>query len=36
VQYWRIEKGKNITMKTLLTILDIHQISLSAFFSDIE
>jgi len=34
VQYWRIEKGSNITMKTLLSILDIHQISLSEFFKD--
>lgn len=36
VQYWRIEKGSNITLKTLLTILDIHGISLSSFFSDID
>jgi len=36
VQYWRIEKGSNITMKTLLSILDIHKISLSDFFRDIE
>ena len=28
VQYWRIEKGANITLKTLLSILDIHKISL--------
>jgi transcriptional regulator with XRE-family HTH domain len=31
-QYWRIEKGSNITMKTLLSILDIHGISLGEFF----
>lgn len=36
VQYWRIEKGTNITMKTLLLILDIHKISLRDFFKDIE
>jgi len=36
VQYWRIEKGSNITMKTLLSILDIHKISLSEFFKDME
>jgi len=36
VQYWRIEKGRNITMKTLLSILDIHKISLSDFFKDME
>ena len=36
VQYWRIEKGSNITLKTLITILDIHNISLSEFFRDID
>ncbi|MEI8272510.1 MAG: hypothetical protein WCG08_07795 [Paludibacter sp.] len=36
VQYWRIEKGKNITLKTLLNVLDIHKISLSEFFKDID
>lgn len=35
-QYWRIEKGSNITMKTLLSILDIHKISLREFFRDME
>ena len=36
VQYWRIEKGSNITLKTLITILNIHKISLSEFFGDID
>lgn len=36
VQYWRMEKGSNITLKTLFSILDIHEISLSSFFCDIE
>lgn len=36
VQYWRIEKGSNITLKTLLTVLDIHKISLADFFKGIE
>ncbi len=36
VQYWRIEKGSNITIKTLLVILDIHKISLSEFFKDLD
>ena len=36
VQYWRIEKGSNITLKTLLSILDIHKISLNSFFSDLD
>jgi hypothetical protein len=33
MQYWRIEKGTNFTISTLLRILDIHQISLSEFFA---
>ena len=36
VQYWRIENGSNITLKTLLKVLDIHKISLSEFFKDID
>ena len=36
VQYWRIEKGSNITLKTLINILDIHKISLADFFKDID
>ncbi len=36
VQYWRIEKGANITIKTLLSVLDIHKISLAEFFKDFE
>lgn len=34
VQYWRIENGENITIRTLLKILKIHNISLSDFFKD--
>jgi len=36
VQYWRIEKGSNITLKTLFSVLDIHKINLSDFFKDID
>lgn len=36
VSYWRIENGFNITLKTLIRIVDIHGISLSEFFRDIE
>ena len=36
VQYWRIEKGGNITLASLLKVLDIHKISLKEFFADIE
>jgi transcriptional regulator with XRE-family HTH domain len=33
IQYWRIEKGKaNITLKSLVRILAIHNISLQDFF----
>ena len=32
VQYWRMEKGVNITLKSLLKVLEIHQLSLSDFF----
>lgn len=35
VQYWRIESGQNITLKTLIKVLEIHQISLSEFFKDL-
>lgn len=36
VQYWRIEKGGNITLASLLKVLDVHKISLKEFFSDID
>ncbi len=33
MQYWRIEKGKtNITIKSLVTILNIHNLSIEEFF----
>jgi transcriptional regulator with XRE-family HTH domain len=33
IQYWRIEKGKaNITLKTLVKILAIHNLTLQDFF----
>ncbi len=31
-QYWRIENGANITVKSLLTIVKLHKISLPDFF----
>lgn len=33
VSYWRMEKGCNITMASLLRIIDIHQITLQEFFN---
>jgi transcriptional regulator with XRE-family HTH domain len=35
VQYWKVEKGSNVTIKTLFKILDIHGISLSEFFKEL-
>ena len=35
VQYWRMEKGTNFTIKTLLRILDAHNMSLQDFFEGI-
>ena len=37
IQYWRIEKGKtNLTLKSLVKILDIHNLSLSDFFCGVN
>lgn len=33
-QYWRVEAGANITIKSLMRILVIHKLSLREFFSD--
>ncbi|HNU47388.1 MAG TPA: helix-turn-helix transcriptional regulator [Bacteroidia bacterium] len=35
-QYWRIESGTNITLKSLIRILNIHRISLHQFFMEIK
>jgi len=35
VQYWRIEKGQNITLKTLIKVLSIHNLTLQEFFNDL-
>ncbi len=32
--YWEIEKGKNIQMKTLINLLTIHDMSFYEFFKD--
>lgn len=36
VQYSRIENGANITMKTLLKVVDAHNMRLKEFFSNLE
>ncbi len=33
MQYWRMEKGVNLTMKSLIRVLTIHEMSLQEFFS---
>lgn len=33
-QYWRIEAGANITLRTLIKALEIHKLSLKEFFND--
>ena len=35
-QYWRVEKGANITLKTLIKILEVHKTDLPAFFKEIS
>ena len=34
VWYGRHEQGSNLTLKSLLRLLDIHQVSLADFFAD--
>jgi len=34
VQYWRMEKGTNFTIKNLLKILEIHEITIEEFFNN--
>ena len=36
IQYWRMEKGTNFTIQSLLRILDAHNISLKEFFNSME
>jgi hypothetical protein len=36
IQYWRMESGTNFTIKSLIRILDIHQITLEEFFQGIH
>ena len=36
VQYWRIEKGHNITLKTFFKILKIHNLTAEEFFKELN
>ncbi len=35
-QYWRIETGQNLTIKTLIKVLNLLDISFSEFFKDLK
>lgn len=35
-QYWRIENGSNLTLKTLSSILNVHKISFDEFFKGVK
>ena len=35
-QYWRLEKGHNFMITSLLRIIDIHEISLQKFFENLD
>ena len=37
IQYWRMEKGKaNVTLKSLIKILSIHNITVQDFFCTVD
>ncbi len=36
VQYQRVETGSNLTLKTLLRVLDIHGLTLKDFFNSLD
>jgi len=33
IQYWRMEKGTNFTISSLLRVLDAHKLTLNEFFT---
>ena len=36
IQYWKMENGNNFTLKSLLLILNIHQVDFNSFFDSIK
>lgn len=37
VQYWRLERGKaNFTIKTLMKILEVHDLTIEKFFKSLK
>ena len=35
IQYWKMEKGTNFTLKSLLLVLDIHNLKVDQFFNSL-
>ncbi|MDO7600088.1 MAG: hypothetical protein MUQ85_08165 [Flavobacteriaceae bacterium] len=35
IQYWKMEKGTNCTLKSLKKVLDVHKIRMDVFFSSL-
>jgi transcriptional regulator with XRE-family HTH domain len=35
VQYWRMESGANVTIKSILKVIEIHNLTLEEFFKNI-
>lgn len=35
IQYWKMEKGTNCTMKSLNRVLDVHNLRMDAFFNSL-
>ena len=35
VQYWKMEKGVNCTLKSLIKVLDVHGIRIDIFFNSL-
>ena len=36
IQYWKMEKGTNCTLKSLVKVLNAHNISIDDFFSSLN
>ena len=35
IQYWKMEKGTNCTLKSLKRLLDIHDVNMDTFFNSL-
>ena len=36
IQYWKMEKGTNCTLKSLKRVLDIHDVRMDTFFNSLS